>query len=326
MNATNEPGIRAAGAVLYRHDESGEPLVALVHRPHHRDWSLPKGKIDPGETPPVTAVREISEETGYSARLGPFLRRVHYEVPRTDPGGSAAGVGKSVDYFTAAALSGQFSASSEVDELRWLPVADAIELTSYSDDVTVLRSFFALPHETTTIALAQPAEFNDAADDQRTLSATGQRQAAALCDMLRTFEPTRVLTAPDPHCARTIRDCAAAIGVSVINDPRFAAENRPESADNGAGLLEAIVASGETTVVCAAGSVVTHLVDAGISRDEVSPLTDEAGDGTPDAATVSPARGSLWLLSFGVNHRATANGPDRPLLLTASYFTNPTTR
>lgn len=61
--------VLAAGAVLWRPEEqSGEPLIAVIHRPRYDDWSLPKGKVDPGETEPVAAVREILEETGPQAR------------------------------------------------------------------------------------------------------------------------------------------------------------------------------------------------------------------------------------------------------------------
>ena len=67
----NRPPVRAAGAVLWRPGEdAGEPLLALIHRPRYDDWSIPKGKIDPGETEPVAAVREIFEETGQRADLG----------------------------------------------------------------------------------------------------------------------------------------------------------------------------------------------------------------------------------------------------------------
>ena len=51
-----------------------------MHRPHYDDWSLPKGKLDPGETSPVAAVREVAEETGFDAALGQFLTTVEYDV------------------------------------------------------------------------------------------------------------------------------------------------------------------------------------------------------------------------------------------------------
>lgn len=69
--------VLAAGAALWRHQEhpeqdnaAGAIEVALVHRPRYDDWSLPKGKLDPGETAAIAAVREIAEETGFTARLG----------------------------------------------------------------------------------------------------------------------------------------------------------------------------------------------------------------------------------------------------------------
>ena len=77
---TNKGAVLAAGAVLWRPngEPSLEPEVAVVHRPRYDDWSLPKGKVDPGETEPVTAVREVFEETGYASELGRRLAAVSY--------------------------------------------------------------------------------------------------------------------------------------------------------------------------------------------------------------------------------------------------------
>ena len=69
----------AAGAVLWRGDPD-DPEVAIIHRPHYDDWSLPKGKVDPGESLPTTAAREILEETGYTVRLGKLIGKVAYPV------------------------------------------------------------------------------------------------------------------------------------------------------------------------------------------------------------------------------------------------------
>ena len=75
--------MQAAGAVLWRPDtESGEPRIAVIHRPAYDDWSIPKGKIDPGETAPVAAVREIFEETGQRAYLGRRVERLSYPLDR----------------------------------------------------------------------------------------------------------------------------------------------------------------------------------------------------------------------------------------------------
>ena len=68
--------VLAAGAVLWRpNGDPSAPEVAIIHRPRYDDWSLPKGKVDPGETEPVTAVREVHEETGYSSHPRQATRR-----------------------------------------------------------------------------------------------------------------------------------------------------------------------------------------------------------------------------------------------------------
>ena len=73
--------ILAAGGVVYRHDDDGG-RIAVIHRPHRHDWSLPKGKVDPGETLPETAVREIFEETGIRVALGIPVGVSRYRMPR----------------------------------------------------------------------------------------------------------------------------------------------------------------------------------------------------------------------------------------------------
>ena len=70
----------AAGAVCWRLVD-GKVRVLLIHRDHHGDVSLPKGKVDPGEATPQTAVREIHEETGYRVSLGAPLGTAEYLLP-----------------------------------------------------------------------------------------------------------------------------------------------------------------------------------------------------------------------------------------------------
>src|SRR5947209_615891 len=116
--------IRAAGTVLWRPGRAG-PEVAVVHRSRYADWSLPKGKLERGETLPACAVRETLEETGFRPVLGRRLPEVRY---------LAGGAAKAVHYFTGKAAKGEFTPNDEVDELRWLTSEAAARLLSYAGD------------------------------------------------------------------------------------------------------------------------------------------------------------------------------------------------
>ena len=72
--------ISAAGAVAWRLGPDGGPEVLLVHRKKYDDWSLPKGKQEPGEPLPLTAAREVFEEGGARLILGRRLAQVRYQV------------------------------------------------------------------------------------------------------------------------------------------------------------------------------------------------------------------------------------------------------
>jgi 8-oxo-dGTP diphosphatase len=116
--------VRAAGAVLV----DGERL-ALVHRPRYDDWTLPKGKLDSGESWQEAARREVEEETGLRCGAGEELGRTFYVDSR--------GRDKEVRYYLMEA-DGEASAQNEVDEVRWVPLEDAGELLSYDRDAELL--------------------------------------------------------------------------------------------------------------------------------------------------------------------------------------------
>ena len=120
--------VRAAGAVLVR-----EGLVAVVHRPKYDDWTLPKGKHEPGEDDPGTALREVFEETGFEGAIVGDLGTIEYEVER---GGAI--LPKVVRYYVMRSGPGAFTPDAEVDELRWLPRNQAMGLLTYARDRDVL--------------------------------------------------------------------------------------------------------------------------------------------------------------------------------------------
>jgi 8-oxo-dGTP diphosphatase len=125
-----EAEVCAAGGLLWRRSAAGEVEVLVVHRPRYDDWSFAKGKCDPGETFEQTAEREVLEETGFSVAFGAELDEVRY----TDHKGRS----KLVRYWAMTVTGGAFTPNDEVDEARWLPVADAGELVSYPHDAALL--------------------------------------------------------------------------------------------------------------------------------------------------------------------------------------------
>ena len=117
--------VRAAGGIVVR-----DGRVAVVHRPKYEDWSLPKGKLEPGETWEHAALREVFEETGLHCRLGEELDSVEYIDPKGRP--------KTVRYWRMDALDGDFAPSDEIDELRWLTPREASEELTYPHDRSLI--------------------------------------------------------------------------------------------------------------------------------------------------------------------------------------------
>ena len=122
--------VEAAGGLVVR--ESAELVeVAIVHRPRHDDWSLPKGKLGPGEEWASAALREVEEETGLRCELGEELGSVRYRDRKGRP--------KRVRWWRMRPLGGEFVPGDEVDELRWLAPAEALELLDYEQDRELVR-------------------------------------------------------------------------------------------------------------------------------------------------------------------------------------------
>jgi 8-oxo-dGTP diphosphatase len=116
-----EAEVLAAGGLVLR-----DGLVAIVHRPRYDDWSLPKGKLDEGESFEEGALREVQEETGLECRLTQHIGDTSYR-DRKDRA-------KLVRYFQMEPTGGEFSPNDEVDELRWLKPEEALEELSYDFD------------------------------------------------------------------------------------------------------------------------------------------------------------------------------------------------
>ena len=130
MTERNEAGeVRAAGAVVLRRVADGVEVL-VIHRPAYDDWTLPKGKVEAGETDEDCAVREVEEETALRVQLGRELRPVRWQDRNGEP--------KVCRYWIVEGFEGEAAAQHEVDAVVWLPLAEAAARLSYPRDVDLL--------------------------------------------------------------------------------------------------------------------------------------------------------------------------------------------
>jgi 8-oxo-dGTP diphosphatase len=131
--------IHAAGCLVYRtvegSDEDGEEMnsveVLIVHRPKYDDWDFPKGKRESDESDLECAIRETREESGYQGVIIRELASDLYQVKGRD---------KIVRWWLMHCTGGEFTANSEVDEIRWLPPSEAEHLLSYGHARSLLAA------------------------------------------------------------------------------------------------------------------------------------------------------------------------------------------
>jgi len=276
----------AAGAVLWRGDlaDLDSVEVALIHRPAYDDWSLAKGKVDPGESLPTTAAREILEETGFEIRLGKLLGKVTYPVgDRT----------KVVYYWTGEVLGGEFTPNDEVDELRWLPIAQAREMLSYEVDRHVLdkaEKRFRLPATSRVLYIrhgrAHQRRNWDGDDNLRPLDKKGRRQAEMLVPMLLPYKPLTVYSAEPERCQATAAPLADELGVEIIVDEMFGDKAYVEKPAKCQQRFQELIDAGGTSVVVSQGTAIPDMI-AWLSANGRLPLDE-----------IAAKKASVWVLSF----------------------------
>jgi 8-oxo-dGTP pyrophosphatase MutT (NUDIX family) len=116
----------SAGGVVVRKFR-GRPYIAAVRVKGGEVLALPKGHIDPGETPAEAATREVREETGVHATLIEKLKDIRYWYVR---GGKR--IFKQVSFFLFRYRSGSLSDHDhEVVSAEWVPLDEAPKLLSY---------------------------------------------------------------------------------------------------------------------------------------------------------------------------------------------------
>ncbi|MEZ5185151.1 MAG: NUDIX hydrolase [Candidatus Nanopelagicales bacterium] len=265
--------IRAAGVVLLRQDTTG-PLVCVLHRPRQKDWSLPKGKLDPGETTIEAARRETIEETGSDVVLGVPLTTQHYRVEARP---------KTVHYWVGRERVGGpgFTPNKEIDELRWLPPEAALAMLSYPRDGDLVRDALAAPVTTPLVVLRHAdamrrADFPGSVDAERPLSADGTAQAYRLVDVLGAFGVRKVYSSDARRCLDTVRPFAHRTHSMIAHEPLLSEEGFASSPTAALKRVDQILRDQSPAVVCTHRPVLPVLLDHVAHRLGLDEVPDTA--------------------------------------------------
>ena len=268
MATSKAPEIRAAGAVLWRPGPPGasdEREYAVVHRPLRQDWSLPKGKLERGESWVAAAVREVHEETGHRVALGRPLTTLRYLVE---------GEHKQVRYWTARTGraagdtddSGDFVPGAEIDDLAWLPYDLARERLSYPQDAGLVEQVAQGPAETTPLVLlrhgkaVKRAVWAGTVDHARPLEARGIAQAKGLVPMLGAFGITTLISSTATRCRDTVLPYARALEIDVTDEPRLSEEEHDEEPRATRRYAQRLLADPAAVAVCSHRPVLPDLL------------------------------------------------------------------
>jgi 8-oxo-dGTP pyrophosphatase MutT (NUDIX family)/phosphohistidine phosphatase SixA len=289
--------VYAAGAVLWRVID-GKMHVLLIHRTVHGDITIPKGKVDPGETLPMTAVREIREETGLAIALGMPLGVSEYPMPN--------GKTKIVHYWAAEVLPehivrSTFVPNGEVAALEWVTIKKARTYLSYGADVEILEAFAALAAQgiTRTFALialrhakaTAPQDWSGP-DATRPLSTRGVAQAAALVETVRAWRPERVFTSTATRCVTTVAPLSAATGVPSKRIDSISQDAWEDGSADVRHVVGKRVKARKTAVLCSHGPVLPDILRE-IALATGSPVTARLNQ----AAALAPSGFSIVHLS-----------------------------
>lgn len=291
--------ILAAGTVCWRRVDGGL-MVLLVHRTKQKDVSLPKGKLDPGESMPQAAVRETLEETGLAVKLGVNLGTITYRLPGGDDK-------KTVQYWAAevtdeAVHASTFRPNGEIAALEWAPLKKARARLSYRADRELFDVFAALAEreaiDTFSVILLRhaKAEPRNAAwpeDRLRPLSDFGEHQAETLVPTLEAFGPARIISSSAERCVRTVAPLAKRLRKTVRVHEGLSQDawDAGDTSDLRAAIGK-VVRKGKNAVICTHRPVLPEAV-----RELMLATGSLPGDYLREAAALPPGGFSVFHLS-----------------------------
>lgn len=247
--------VYAAGGVLWRLVD-GKLHILVIHRTAYVDVTLPKGKVDPGETLAETAVREIYEETGFAVSLGIPVGVSRYTMPK--------GREKVVHYWAAqvteqAIRQSDFVPNREIAAIEWVTPKKALSYLSYPVDVEILESFLAFvddgvletfPVVVLRHAKAKSREKWDGPDKKRPLTSRGRAEANAIVGPLSAFGIQKIVSSPAVRCLETATPLATVLGRRVERSALISQDAWDDGTADVRTVIGARVRARKPAVVC----------------------------------------------------------------------------
>ena len=277
--AGHAPGVSrrvlAAGGVVWRRVDD-RIQVLLVYRKKFRDLSFAKGKVDPGETFPETAVREIAEETGIRGELGPPLGCVEYHLP--------SGREKVVHYWAVEATpeaieASEFTPNKEIAALEWLSLKKARKKVSYPVDREVLTRFEELIAadglDTFPVVLLRHGSAGSApVDSERPLAPRGEKQAKAVVRPLKAFGVRRIIASSALRCQQTVAPLSKKLGRRVHVSDAISQDAWAAQDGDVASIVAKRIRKQKGSVLCSHGPVLPEIMEAIASETGTPPSTE----------------------------------------------------
>ena len=251
------PLIQAAGAVLWRKSDNSDLEIAVIHRPRYDDWSLPKGKVESGESHISAGYREIQEETGYESTFGPEIGTVVYKLE---------GAPKEVRYWAAAATIKTGTPNpQEVDEVLWLAPKKAKEKLTNKDDRAIVDFFLEFGVDTFPIILLRHAKALkrtewDGDDGDRPLEHRGQLQAKRLLPIYLPYGISEVHTSDALRCIETIDLMARLIEKTPIFSADLSEYGYAKDREAPLDYVQDLMDRGISAIVCSHNPIIPKVV------------------------------------------------------------------